>query len=120
MHPNCDNSEAVRRDSTLIADLEEFHLRIMHRLILKLLQPMSSGRCVSYFLLLLAATKVRGSYRKDFLCRGGEILLMLIYTLLFLRPMIDHCIESCFGQTNIVVKIAVEKFQKLAIALDYF
>ena len=66
MHPNCDNSEAVRRDSTLIADLEEFHLRIMHRLILKLLQPMSSGRCVSDFLLLLAAKKVRGSSRKDF------------------------------------------------------
>ena len=29
----------VRRDSALIADLEELHLRAVHRLIIKLIQP---------------------------------------------------------------------------------
>ena len=52
MNPNLPPSDAIRRDSALIADIEEFHLRIMHRLIIKLIQPMSNGN-VKVFLILL-------------------------------------------------------------------
>ena len=40
MHPDM---ETVRRDSKLAAIIEEYHLKTMHRLILKLLQPLSGG-----------------------------------------------------------------------------
>ena len=40
MHPDM---ETVRRDSKLAAIIEEYHLKTMHRLILKLLQPLSRG-----------------------------------------------------------------------------
>ena len=40
MHPDM---ETVRRDSKLAAIIEEYHLKAMHRLILKLLQPLSGG-----------------------------------------------------------------------------
>ena len=46
--PRMDSSVSVtvRRDSTLIHDLEEFHLRRLHRLIIRLIQPRGNGPVV--------------------------------------------------------------------------
>ena len=52
MHPDM---ETVRRDSKLAAIIEEYHLKYMHRLILKLLQPLSRGN-------LLKMVKLRGEF----------------------------------------------------------